>query len=122
MAKTRGGGRSDTTRLNARGTTLTDITLGPTLFERGITSTIGMALEHEVDVVMGALYGRLVVRAKAVVLSGKLQTVGEHVDLGFHDFHIAILDAFNTAVPRVSNENDQLRELGDLAAVHRRRG
>ena len=101
---------------------MTDITLGPTLLERGITATIGMSLEREVDVVMGALYGRFVVRAKAVVLCGELQTVGEHVDLRFHDFHIAILDAFDTAVPRVSNENDQLRELGDLAAVHRRRG
>ena len=81
-----------------------------------------MALEREVDVVMGALYGRLVVRAKAVVLLGKRYTVSEHVDLGLHDFHSATLNAFDTAVPRVSNKNDQLRELGDLAAAHRRRG
>ena len=107
----RGGRRRDATRLNTRRATLTDITLGPTLLERGITSTVGMALEREVDIMVGALDPPLPIGTQSMVFRGKLHAVGEHVYLGLHDVLIAM--------PRVANEQDQLRERGHIAVVHR---
>jgi len=108
--KTRGGGRRDSTRLNTREATLTNITLCPTLLEGDVLATIGMELEREVDVVMGALHGRLVVATESMVLPGEVHTVCEHMDLGLHYVLVAI--------PRVANENHQLSERGYRVAVH----
>ena len=56
---------------------LTHITLHSTLLEREITAAVGVALEGEVDVVVGALHGGLVVGTQTTILSGKLSAVGQ---------------------------------------------
>jgi len=89
---------------------LTNITLCSTLLQRGVMAAVGVALEREVDIMVGALDPTLPIGTQSMVFRGKLHAVGEHVYLGLHDVLIAM--------PRVANEQDQLRERGDVAAVH----
>ena len=77
-------------------------------------AAVRVAFECEVDVMVGTLDGGLVVRAQAMVLLGKLNAMGEHVDFGFNDIVVA--------VPNIANEDHQPREVGDLTAAQPLRG
>jgi len=71
-------------------------------------TAVGVAFEGEVDVMVGALHGGLVVGAQTTMLSGKLSAVGQHMDLGFH--YVVV------AMPHIANEDHQTCEVRDLAA------
>ena len=106
--------RIDPTRLHTGYTTLCNVTLRSTLLQRGIPTAVEVAFEGEVDVVVGALYGGLVVGAKASVLSGKLRAVGQHVYLGLHNVVVAM--------PYVTNKEHESREVRDFTTCESLRG
>ena len=108
-AETRSGRRRDATRLDARETTPADVAECLTLLEGGVTTAVGMDFERYVNVVVGALYGRLVVGTETMVLLGEVHTVCEYVDLGLYYTLVAM--------PGISDEDYQLCEVRYLPAA-----
>ena len=79
-----------------------------------MSSLAAVIFEGQVNVMMGAFHGRLVVRTQVAMLLGKGDAMEQHVYFGLHDALVAM--------PHSTDSVHQLSKLGDLGRAQRCRG